>query len=425
MRSLTVLIIFILTVSCSSGYCADPPPSDPAEPYNSLIVNGEIIANEISKATGCAISPILGISVLGAYTYYTTPVHERNQVPWHAKPAFWVPLLVVLLGIILKDSSKIAMPKIILMPLDAIETLLEKNVSAVLGLLVILSTITEKSIDQLQLAGFPLLNSFISSAYAAENVSSAAAATSSGILELGFLYVLVTVVFGLVWMVSQSFNFLIFLCPFSWLDLLLTTIKNAIVSFLVGSYLLNPYLGLLVSCTIILISFFLFAKSYRFVIFGTLFSSDVLLKKSRKHAIESDRIKAFAGSVFEGIPPLSYGSLTVNDSNLTFQFKPWLFMPSRSVTTTYRAENCEAGIGTLSPVIITQGTHFDTDLTLFRLRPLYLSHEKRVAELLGLKDVRDVTIGKTLKDSYRWLVDQLGITPAKTAVTPGHHSTQE
>jgi len=427
MRKLTAITTLILTIFFVTGVYAEETTEPPATTgkYNKLILNGEVIANEISKATGCAISPILGISVLGAYTYYTTPVDERSQVPWHAQPEFWVPLLVVLLGIILKDSSKIAMPKIIIMPLDAIETLLEKNVSAVLGLLVILSSITGKSIEQLQLTGLELHFPVVTSAYAAENASSVAATTSSGIIELGLLYVLVTVVFGLVWMVSQAFNFLIFLCPFSWLDLLLTTIKNSVVAFLVGSYLLNPFLGLFVSCVIILISFFLFAKSYRFVIFGTIFSSDILLKKSRKHATESGRIKAFAGSMFDGVPPLSYGSLSTQDSNLAFHYKPWLFMPSKSITTPYRAENCDAGIGTLSPVIITPGTHFDTELTLFRLRPLYLSHEERVAELLRLKGVRDVTMGKTLKDSYSWLVDQLGFSSTRRTEAPPHHSTLE
>ena len=47
----------------------------------------ELIAEEITRATGCAISPILGISVLGAYTYYTTPVQERKQVPDPVEPA--------------------------------------------------------------------------------------------------------------------------------------------------------------------------------------------------------------------------------------------------------------------------------------------------------------------------------------------------
>ena len=406
MRKFIVLIIFLIFSFSAQANAQDPTDSTPSM-QNQLILNGELIANEISKATGLAISPILGISVLGAYTYYTTPVEERDKVPWHAKPPFWVPLLVVLLGIILKDSSKIALPKIIIMPLDAIETLLEKNVSATLGLLVVLSSVTGKGIEQLRLAGHDISFSLISSAYATDTINSAAT-ISVGFFELGFLYILVTVIFGLVWVVSQSFNFLIFLCPSSWLDLVLTTFKNSIIALLLGAYLIHPFLGLMVSLIIILISLFLFARSYRLVIFGTIFSSDILLKKSKKHEIESSPIKAFAGSVLTEVPPLSYGYLSSQNSLLVFHYRPWLFMPLQSITTPYNCALCDAGIGTLSPVIVTTGKKFNTDLTLFRLRPLYSSHEKRVAELLGLKGIRDVAFGKTIRDGYRWLMEQLG-----------------
>jgi hypothetical protein len=408
MRGLVILFIFFILCSAVPAH-SEGPSGKTSSSYNQLILSGEIIAEEISKATGFAISPILGISVLGAYTYYTTPVEKRDRVPWHAKPPFWVPLLVVLAGIILKDSSKIALPKIIIMPLDAIETLLEKNVSAVLGLLVILSSITGKGIEQLQLGDHGTALFLTATAHASEGVNSAAAAASSGFIEMGFLSILLTGVFGLVWVVSQAFNFLIFLSPSSWLDLMLTGCKNFLVALLLGACLINPYLGLFLSGIIIIISLFLFARSYRFVIFGTIFSSDVVLRKSKKHRITSGRIRAFAGSTLADVPSLSYGVLTAENAKLVFQYRPWLFMPARSITTAWRCDLCEAGIGTLSPVIITQRGRRDSFETLFRLRPLYHSHENQVAELLGLKGVRDVTFGKTLRDGYRWLLEQVGI----------------
>ena len=377
---------------------------------NTILLKGEIIADEISRATGVAISPILGISVLGAYIYYTTPVEKRDKLPWHAKPPFWVPLLTVLLGIILKDSSKIALPKIILMPLDAIETLLEKNASAALGLLVVLSSITEKGIEQLRLAGHDASFSLLSSAHAADSLNGTVSAASTGLFEMVVLYLLVTVVFGLVWVVSQSFNFLMFLCPFSWIDLLLATFKNSIVVLLVGAYLINPFLGLFAASVIIIISLFLFARSYRFVIFGTIFSSDILFKKSRKNTMNAQRIKAFAGSAVADVPSMSYGFLAQQDSALVFHYKPWLIRSSRSVKTSFTCDRCEVGKGTLSPIIITPKENTKKYMTLFRLRPLYHSHERRVAEILGLNGVRDVAFGKTLREGFAWLAEQLGLS---------------
>lgn len=417
MRGLKLLILFLIFFSGGPAHAESPPVGEPS-PYNQLFLNGEMIAGEISKATGFAISPILGISVLGAYTYYTTPVELRDRIPWHASPTFWGPLLAVLLGIILKDTSKIVLPKIIIMPLDAIEALLEKNASAVLGLLVILSSITGRGIEQMRLAGHAPHFAFLSSAYAAEGITGTAAALPSGLVELGILSILVTVVFGLVWVVSQSFNFLIFLCPFSWLDLLLTLSKNALIALLLGACLINPFLGLLVSSIIILISLFLFAGSYRFVIFGTIFSADILLRKSRKQALESERIKAFSGSAVAGAPSLSYGFLTTRDSRLVFHYRPWLFLPLQSITTPFRSEHCDAGTGTVSPVIVTTGKNKNSSLTLFRLRPLYHYHEQRIVELLGLRGIRDVAFGKTIRDGYRWLLEQLGLF-AKTGRNAG------
>jgi len=397
------LLMLVLGFACAHAAEQGPAPLNSSS--SRIFLNGENIAAEISRATGCAISPILGISVLGAYTYYTTPVEQRGSVPWYARPAFWAPLLAVLLGILLKDSSKIALPKILIMPLDAIETLLEKNASAALGLLVILSSITGRGIEQLQLAGHGWNFSFTASAIAAEHN---AAAASSGVLELSILSILVTLVFGLVWVVSQSFNFLMFLCPFSWLDLLLAMLKNAIIALLMGAYLLNPFAGLFVSCLIILACLFLFARSYRFVIFGTIASADILFGRARQHQVESDHIKAFAGQALSGVPTLSYGSLSANGTVLTFAYRPWLLLPLKTVPISHSTQSCEMGIGNLSPVICCKGRHFHTPVTLFRLRPLYRGRETRVAELLGLAGVRDMTIGKTLQDGLRWLKEQLG-----------------
>lgn len=413
MRGLSLCTIFLLLFAAGVAHGGSPPVTT-SSPRNQLILNGEMIAGEISKATGCAISPILGISVLGAYTYYTTPVELRAEVPWHASPKFWGPLLAVLLGIILKDSAKIALPKIIIMPLDAIETLLEKNTSAVLGLLVILSSITGRGLDRMRLAGDNIHFTFLSSAYAAQSVADGVPALPAGLFELGFLFILVTVIFGLVWVVSQSFNFLIFLCPFSWLDLLLALCKNVLIALLLGAYLINPFLGLFTSSIIILICLFLFARSYRFVIFGTLFSLDMLLKKSREQELESMKVKAFSGSAVTGVPSLSYGSVTTRDSRLVFHYRPWLFMPLKSVTTPFQCGQCDVGTGTLYPVIVAAGEKLNTNLTLFRLRPRYHGHAPRIAELLGLRGIRDMTLGKTFKDGYKWLLEQLRFS-AKTA----------
>ncbi|MDW7773680.1 MAG: hypothetical protein SCH71_12405 [Desulfobulbaceae bacterium] len=401
------VIIFLAALLCGTPLHAQElfPVSAAQDNPDRALVNGEIIAAEISRATGLAISPILGLSVLGAYTYYTTPAAERTDMPWHARPAFWGPLLTVLLGIFLKDSAKIALPKILLMPLDAVETLLEKNVSAILALLVILSSITGRGIDQLHFPGLtPDL--FLQPAYAAGYPGTAA---SSGLPEIGVLSLVLIIVFAVVWVVGQSFNFLILLSPFSWLDLLLTGFKNSILALLLGAYLINPFLGLGTALVFIVFSFFLFARSYRFVIFGTLFAADILFKKSRREPPDNGRIQAFTGSAVAGAPSMSYGCLAAEKETLVFHYRPWLILPSRTVETSFVPSQCEVGKGMVSPVILAARENRKSYRTLFRLRPLYHCHENKVAETLGLKGIRDVTFGRSLREGLAWLREQTGL----------------
>lgn len=398
--------LFLAVFICPIGVQAEKnfPVNETENGSNHILFSGKIIAQEISKITGVAISPILGISVLGAYSYYTTPVEERDSVPWHARPAFWMPLLLVLFAILLKDSSKIILPKIILIPLDAIETLLEKNLSAALAILVLLSSITGRGLEHFQLTSGGPVFSILASAHAAGSVVGTA---SYGVVELWFLSMLVTVVFALVWVVSQSFNFLILLCPSSWIDLGLTISKNFLISLLLGSYLIHPYLGFAVSSVVILISVFLFARSYRFVIFGTVVSFDIVFRKTLQQEKANDHIKAFAGSGLSGVPALSYGKLAEQDNMLVFRYRPWLIRPSRIVRTAFACDQCEVGKALLAPVIITSGKNEKRYTNLFRLRPLYKSHESSVAKILQLKGVRDISFGKSLKEGFAWVGEQL------------------
>lgn len=400
-RSTICLLVtaILLSLPATPGYASKTNTGT----RQKLLLRGELVANEITRVTGCAISPILGISVLGAYSYFSTPVDSRGRLPWNAKPAFWAPLLIILLGIILKDSAKVALPKIIMVPLDAAETLLEKNTSAVLGLLVILSSLTAKTFEQMQPAtGFPGF-SVLTAAHAAD---SAAVATASvaGVTELGLLSMLVTVVYMLVWVVSQSFNFLIFLSPSSWLDLLLVLFKNAIIGLLLAVALINPYLGLLVSTLIILFCLILFARSYRFVIFGTIFSFDMLFRRKGQRNSVTGRFRCFAGSA-KDIPSLSYGTLEGRGGDLIFSYRPWLILPKRTVVAPIRCDTTAVGIGMLSPVIIE--TRQPNPVVLFRLRPAYKNFEDQVARSLGLGEVRDVAFGRSVRDGLLWLQEQI------------------
>jgi hypothetical protein len=415
MRSLIVAIIFLICFSPAAA-SAEGKGIEGSSAYSRLLLRGEVIADEISTLTGCAISPILGISVLGAYTYYTTPVEERNNVPWHAAPQFWAPLLVILFGIILKDSSKVAIPKIILVPLDAMETLLEKNTSAVLALIVLLTSIVGGVMDQTQLPGHAGGGLFSSAAHAAGGTASRSLAGAAGMIEPAIVAMLVIAVFIVVWVVSQAFNFLILLSPFSSIDLLLTLSKNCIVVLLLSAYLIHPFAGLLFSLCIILLSVFLFSRSLRFVVFGTLMAIDLLRKKSGSLEIDTDTVKVFAGAGLAGVPPMSYGVLGNVNRTLQFTYRPWFILPVRTCHVREPPEAHHVGKGTLSPVIVREGKKPGQYTTLCRLRPRYASREHAIAQILGLAGVRDLAFGRSVRNNLNRLKEQM--RPQKAADPP-------
>jgi hypothetical protein len=415
MRSLIIAVIFFISCSPAPAMAQGSAMEGPSA-TSRLLLRGEVIADEISKLTGCAISPILGISVLGAYTYYTTPVEKRDNVPWHAAPQFWVPLLVILFGIILKDSSKVAIPKVVLVPLDAVETLLEKNTSAVLALTVMLTSIVGGVVDQAQLTGHTGGGLFLSAANAADEAAPHSPAGAAGLIEPAVTAVLVITIFIVVWVVSQAFNFLILLSPFSSIDLLLTLSKNTLVVLLLSAFLVHPFAGLLFSLCIILLSIFLFSRSLRFVVFGTLMAIDLLRKKNGSFEFDTDTVKAFSGAGLAEVPSMSYGVLRNVDRTLRFTYRPWFILPARSCHVQEPPEAHHVGKGTLSPVIVREGKKPGQYTTLCRLRPLYASRENTVAQILGLAGVRDLAFGRSVRNRLNRLKEQM--RPHKAADPP-------
>ncbi|HHO48788.1 MAG TPA: hypothetical protein ENN06_10125 [Desulfobacteraceae bacterium] len=412
-RRLAVAVIFLICLYPSLA--AAGGTAGASSDFGGLIPRGELIADEISRITGCAISPILGISVLGAYTYYATPAAQRDNVPWHAAPQFWAPLLIILFLIILKDSAKVAIPKIIMVPLDAVETLLEKNTSAVLALIVLLTSIGG-GIDQAGSPGQAGGGLLVSAAHAAQETGAHSLTGVREMIEPAMISVLVITVFTVVWTVSQAFNFLILLSPFSTIDLLLTLWKNSIIALLLLACLVHPYAGLLFSLCVILLCLFLFSRSLRFVVFGSLTAMDLLRKKAGGLDPGTNVVKAFAGAGLGGVPSMSYGALANVNRVLRFTYRPWFVLPVRTCDVQEPPEAHHVGKGILSPVIVREGNKPGQYTTLCRLRPRYASREHMIAQILGLGGVRDLTFGRGVRDSLRRLRERL--RPPRTVRPP-------
>ncbi len=353
--------------------------------YQEVTLRGEFLAAEIAKTTGYALNPLICVATLGAYQYYTTPEEERSSLPWHAAAGFWGPLIFVLMLIFLKDSSKIALPKLLTIPLDALETLVEKNTSALIALPVLFSAINNGEFSQLQLLSEYTCEYLFPVAIAGDALDMALNTSTTVIMTL-ITYITVLTVYIVVWVVSQAFNILILLCPFSTVDMFLATGRNSILAVIVG--LGNTYISMAISIFIVLISLYLFPKALRLVVFGTIMSYDLtvtrLLNKSTTLLAPIRGIESFASRSFADIPPLAYGKIQQNAGTIEFTYRRFYFFEKKIVNTTICSSDCELIDGLLSPVIKAKKTAETEPLQLFRIRSKYSPHNEIVTKFLGV-----------------------------------------
>ncbi len=416
----TTIVILIVLLLPSAAQCQDGTQKNlPAPPvktgYAAVAFDAEQLAAELSTATGMAINPLFCISALGAYGYFSTAEQLRAGVPWHLSPKFWLPLALVMFLIFLKDSSKVAMPKILLLPLDSLELLIEKNTSAIIALPVLLSGVASGQFVQMEQVSASLFESLFPVAMAAEGLATTANSLPVA-SELSAATVLtsmmVITVFVVVWLLSQAFNFLILLCPFSWLDMLLAAGKNSLLMLLIGLTAVNNWLGFALSVVIILISLFLLSKTIRLVLFGTTMSWDTvmyrLFNRPGKVPDSEKGIQCFSSSYLKDIPLLSRGTAFNRDNILHFRTRPGLLSATQTVTTGIKTSESQLGSGILSPVIQRikrselRGEEQITRYQVFRVRSCYRQHLVETAQVLGIEINEEASLASQFKEGLRW-----------------------
>src|SRR5215831_5712699 len=96
-----------------------------------VLSRGESITKALATVTSTAISPLLGVSVMGAWQYFRTPKAQRGQLPFFDRPYFWIPTVALLVLIFIKDTFGGFAP-LIKKPLDAIEVLFVNHAALIL-----------------------------------------------------------------------------------------------------------------------------------------------------------------------------------------------------------------------------------------------------------------------------------------------------
>lgn len=400
------LIVLLLFTCSASLYAADAPASsEPAakELRESLLLPGVTLSEGVSEITGTAISPLLGVSVMGALTYYRTEEHLRHRLPWYCHPWAWGTGMALLALCFFKDFLGAAAPALVKKPLDFAE-LFENKLSALVASTAFVPLVA------LAVAQADKLAPQAAKGMAA---SSLAAAPVGGLIDFSVHTPWISIpvamlAFAVVWLSSHAIHVLIALSPFGIVDAGLKLAKLALISLVAVSTVIHPYLGAAISLAIIVAAIPLAGWAFRLTVFGTFMGSDFLLNK---RAVRSDLdagVRGFLARRAEGVPVRTLVLLKKDTAGFpALCYRPWLVLPERQIM--MPQEHWVLCKGVLHPTLANRSESEGPLAHSVILLPRYRNLEEAVAKRFGCQEVTDSTLLRGLKAVRQWFVDMLSI----------------
>lgn len=367
-----------------------------------MLLPGVSLSEGISEITGVAISPLLGVSAMGIWTFYKTEPHLRHRLPWYCHPGVWGTGLALILICFLKDFLGTAAPPLVKKPLDFLE-LFENKVSA------LVASVGFVPLVALAMAHF---NKETPQAMNALADSGLAVMPLASVIDFGvhtpWISIPVAIVaFGVVWLSSHALNVLIALSPFGIVDAGLKIVKLGLIALVAGSTMIHPYAGAAVSLLLILIGLLFAGWSFRLTLFGTLMGSDFLLNKRATAADVETGVKGFLARRTEGVPVRTLVRLKDDPSGRpVLSYRPWLVLPERRLSLP-EADHviCK---GLIHPSFVQRDATLPTTLrSTLILLPRYRRLEDMIARHFGCQEVMDGALLRGFKAMRLWLVEML------------------
>lgn len=371
----------------SSGLVESPAKSSSTDKGS---LPGAQIAQTLSLVTGIAISPLLGVSAVGAWKYFGAKSEERPGLPWFSNPLFWIPALGLVALCFLKDTLGPAVPTALKKPFDLAEVF-ENKVSALVATGAFIPVVTS-----LFKAWVPSDASLDTSGFAFVQFASI-----WGYVMLPFAFA----AFCVVWLVSHTIQILILVSPFATVDAALKAFRAFLLSTVTVTSFANSYVGAIWSLVLIGICYFLAGWAFRTTVFGTVVAWELVT--GRKHRFEPSATEnaMFLARPLEDAPIRTYGYLSRDsDGVFTFRYRPWMILAERSIA--LPKARYAIGRGLLhSEVIELQG---DDNQSLFFLPPRYRDHEEALAKIYALGPVEDIGLVKGFNAIWSWLKSLFG-----------------
>jgi len=354
----------------------------------------ESLADEVAKLTGAQLSPLLVLAALGGARWLLASPEARAALPWHQQPWFFGAAVALLLFLFLGDKVPVLRHAVKQVKL------VENKVSGVLAAVVTVGAFAEVASRQagqlLAAAGQAVVPVALAAGPGAGAEGAAGAAAVAGPLAYGLAVAVGLAISGAVWLLGHSVNVLAVLNPFAPLDSAMRLSRLALVGLVLGAAKVSAVLGLLVAVPCILVAFLVAGWSFRLMVFGLVYSFDLLL--GRDEAPGRAGALAFATDGADGVPARTLGRVTWRDGQAVLRYRPWLVLPAR---TEVLPQPDRIGLGLTGPVLLARdGHHADV---LVRFPPRYRRRAGELAAALGGLPVVDLPLLGTLRAAWRWL----------------------
>lgn len=366
------------------------------------------LAKTATQITGIAISPLLGVSTVGAYQWFSANTEaEKAALPWFANPLVWLGGFLLVGGAAAKDAFGATLPPGLKKPLDVLDAT-ENKVSGLVAtgavIPVLVSAASKFMVHGTPTAGLDL------------NLGGLAM-VHLGAVDFSWLLTILMVplaiaVHAIVWLASHAINVLILLSPWGAVDAVLKAARTALLGLLTGLAFIDPVVGATLSVAIIILAYFVSGWAFRLTTFGTIFCWDFFTSRRKRFELLADGNKLFLGRQLEGAPIRTYGRLwQAKDGTLTFKFRPWLVLPEREVTVP--REGLVVGRGVFYSEVLGYNKDSDANETLLLLPPRYLGHEELFARTYRISGTCEVGLRK----AWSWIKEALGFGK-KSAAAP-------
>lgn len=393
-----VALVCCLSVLSLPLWAADKKPAEQPKAKTP----GLELAAMATQVTGIAISPLLGVSAVGAYQWFQASTPEQKAaLPWFASPAFWAVGLLLVGAVAFKDAGGAALPPGWKKPLDIAEAIENKASGLVAAGAVVPSLVS--------LASKMIMDGGGSAALTAHGTGLAmlpvAAFDTSWLLSL-LMVPLSVAVFAVVWLASHAINVLILLSPWGAVDAVLKSARTALLGLVTATAWIDPVVGATLSVIIIIIAWMISGWAFRLMVFGSVFCWDFLTLRRSRFKLLADANKMFLARKLEGAPIRTYGRLCHGEGEkLLFRYRPWLVMPERVVEVP-RA-GLVVGKGVFYSEVLGHDPAADKSATLFLLPPRYRGHEELLARTYRISGTCDVG----LRRAWGWIKEALGFGP--------------